>query len=76
MPPHDIISGACGALILWLGWYGFNPGRTLSAMDTQGSARVLFNTTLAAATFECAAQAAQRRNPQKTMKTPTKPISV
>lgn len=48
MPAHDIIIGACGGLILWFGWYGFNPGSTLSAMDAQGIGRVSFNTTLAA----------------------------
>lgn len=48
MPAHDVIIGACGGLILWFGWYGFNPGSTLSAMDMQGIARVSFNTTLAA----------------------------
>ncbi len=48
MPPHDVILGAVGGLILWFGWYGFNPGSTLSAMDIQGIGRVSFNTTLAA----------------------------
>jgi Amt family ammonium transporter len=46
--PHNIILGAVGGLILWFGWYGFNPGSTLSALDLQGIARVSFNTTLAA----------------------------
>ena len=48
MPAHDVIIGACGGLILWFGWYGFNPGSTLSALDMQGIGRVSFNTTLAA----------------------------
>src|SRR5678810_1461363 len=48
MPAHDVIIGACGGLILWFGWYGFNPGSTLSALDMQGIARVSFNTTMAA----------------------------
>lgn len=48
MLPHNIILGAVGGLILWFGWYGFNPGSTLSALDTQGIGRVSFNTTMAA----------------------------
>jgi Amt family ammonium transporter len=48
MLPHNIILGSVGGLILWFGWYGFNPGSTLSAMDLQGISRVSFNTTLAA----------------------------
>ncbi|HEX9038495.1 MAG TPA: ammonium transporter [Ktedonobacterales bacterium] len=47
-PPHDLVIGAVGGLILWFGWYGFNPGSTLSALDVQGIGRVSFNTTLAA----------------------------
>jgi Amt family ammonium transporter len=46
--PHNIILGAVGGLILWFGWYGFNPGSTLSALDVQGIGRVSFNTTMAA----------------------------
>jgi ammonium transporter, Amt family len=46
--PHNIIMGAVGGLILWFGWYGFNPGSTLSALDLQGIGRVSFNTTMAA----------------------------
>ncbi|HUR36106.1 MAG TPA: ammonium transporter [Vicinamibacterales bacterium] len=53
--PHNIILGAVGGLILWFGWYGFNPGSTLSAMDMQGIARVSFNTTMAACTGGLAA---------------------
>src|SRR6202521_5872770 len=48
MKPHDLIIGATGGLILWFGWYGFNPGSTLSALDSMGIGRVSFNTTLAA----------------------------
>ena len=48
MLPHDLVIAATGGLILWFGWYGFNPGSTLSAMDFQGIGRVAANTTLAA----------------------------
>jgi Amt family ammonium transporter len=50
MLPHNLLFGATGGLILWFGWYGFNPGSTLSALDMQGIARVSFNTTMAACT--------------------------
>jgi Amt family ammonium transporter len=55
MLPHNIILGAVGGLILWFGWYGFNPGSTLSALDVQGIGRVSFNTTLAACSAGLAA---------------------
>jgi Amt family ammonium transporter len=48
MLPHDLVIAATGGLILWFGWYGFNPGSTLSAMDLEGIGRVATNTTLAA----------------------------
>ncbi len=48
MLPHDLVIAASGGLILWFGWYGFNPGSTLSAMDFEGVGRVATNTTLAA----------------------------
>src|SRR5215831_1713967 len=51
MLPHDLTIAVSGGLILWFGWYGFNPGSTLSAMDFGGIGRVATNTTLA----ECAA---------------------
>src|SRR5438128_10818051 len=48
MRPHDLVIAASGGLLLWFGWYGFNPGSTLSAMDFEGIGRVAANTTLAA----------------------------
>ncbi len=48
MLPHDLTIAASGGLILWFGWYGLNPGSTLSAMDFIGIGRVAANTTLAA----------------------------
>jgi Amt family ammonium transporter len=50
MLPHDLTIAVCGGLLLWFGWYGFNPGSTLSAMDLGGIGRVAANTTLAACT--------------------------
>jgi Amt family ammonium transporter len=48
MVGHDMTIAAVGGIILWFGWYGFNPGSTLSAMDFEGIGRVAANTTLAA----------------------------
>jgi Amt family ammonium transporter len=50
MLPHDLTIAVSGGLILWFGWYGFNPGSTLSAIDFVGIGRVAANTTLAACT--------------------------
>ena len=47
-PGHDMTVAAIGGVILWFGWYGFNPGSTLSAIDAAGIGRVATNTTLAA----------------------------
>lgn len=55
MPPHDLTIAVIGGLILWFGWYGFNPGSTLSLMDNAGVGRVATNTTLAACTGGIAA---------------------
>ena len=57
MPPgHDLNIAALGGVILWR-WYGFNPGSTLSAIDSLGIGRVATNTTLAAAAGGLAAMA-------------------
>ncbi len=48
MPGHDMTIASVGTIILWFGWYGFNPGSTLSAMDMLGIGRIACNTTLAA----------------------------
>jgi Amt family ammonium transporter len=53
--PHDLTIAASGGLLLWFGWYGFNPGSTLSAMDFEGIGRVAANTTLAACSAGLAA---------------------
>jgi Amt family ammonium transporter len=55
MMPHDLTIAVIGGLILWFGWYGFNPCSTLSIMDAAGVGRVAMNTTLAACTGGLAA---------------------
>jgi Amt family ammonium transporter len=50
MPGHSMTSAALGVLILWLGWFGFNPGSTMSAGDGSAIAHILVNTNMAAAT--------------------------
>ena len=55
MLPHDLTIAVIGGLILWFGWYGFNPCSTLSIMDNAGVGRVATNTTLAACTGGLAA---------------------
>jgi Amt family ammonium transporter len=47
-PGHNMTLASLGGVMLWFGWYGFNPGSTLSAMDMEGIGRVATNTTLAA----------------------------
>ncbi|TDW95745.1 ammonium transporter [Dinghuibacter silviterrae] len=49
-PAHNLPLAAVGGFLLWFGWYGFNPGSSLSAMDAQGIGRIAANTTLAACT--------------------------
>ena len=56
MLPHDLTIAVVGGLILWFGWYGFNPCSTLSIMDAAGAGRVAMNTTLAACTGGLAAE--------------------
>jgi Amt family ammonium transporter len=52
---HSLPLATIGAFLLWFGWYGFNPGSTLSAMDFEGIGRIAANTTLAACTGSLAA---------------------
>ena len=65
MLPHDLTIAVSGGLILWFGWYGFNPGSTLSAMDFQGIGRVAANTTLAACAAGLAAMLWSYRTSKK-----------
>ena len=46
IPGHNIPLAGLGVLILWFGWFGFNPGSTTTANDTIGL--IAMNTSLAA----------------------------
>lgn len=49
IPGHSITLGALGVFILWFGWFGFNPGSTLSGMDYNGISHIFVTTNLSAA---------------------------
>lgn len=48
IPGHNMTSAALGVLILWLGWFGFNPGSTMAAMDGSAISHILVNTNMGA----------------------------
>lgn len=51
MPGHNLTVAALGVFILWIGWYGFNPGSQLAIAGTDNTNAVMIiaaNTTLAA----------------------------
>ncbi|MFO7680775.1 MAG: ammonium transporter [Chloroflexota bacterium] len=47
IPGHSLTLAALGVFILWMGWFGFNAGSTLSGMNP-GIAFIAVTTTLAA----------------------------
>jgi Amt family ammonium transporter len=49
IPGHNMTAATIGCLILWFGWFGFNPGSTMSIADPGAIAEVAVTTNLAAA---------------------------
>jgi Amt family ammonium transporter len=49
IPGHNMTSATLGTLILWLGWFGFNPGSTMAA-NPGAIGHIVLTTNLAAAT--------------------------
>ncbi len=48
IPGHNMSLATLGTLILWLGWFGFNPGSTM-AVDPGAIASIALNTNMSAA---------------------------
>lgn len=48
MPGHNLSISTLGCLILWLGWFGFNPGSTMAA-DPFAISHIVVTTNIAAA---------------------------
>src|SRR6185295_655579 len=49
IPAHNLGLALIGTMILWFGWYGFNPGSTLGAVGAAGTIGIVtLNTTLGA----------------------------
>ncbi|MCM1983547.1 ammonium transporter, partial [Lyngbya confervoides] len=48
MPGHSMSLATLGCLILWLGWFGFNPGSTMAA-DPSAISHIAVTTNIAAA---------------------------
>jgi Amt family ammonium transporter len=61
IPGHNLGLALIGTMILWLGWYGFNPGSTLAAEGQLGTIGiVIMNTTLGGAAGTLSALIFQR----------------
>lgn len=49
LPGHNMSIATLGCLILWLGWFGFNPGSTMAVGDGSLIAHIALTTNTAAA---------------------------
>lgn len=49
IPGHSITLGALGVFILWFGWFGFNPGSTLTLTNPDLLGQIFMTTNLSAA---------------------------
>lgn len=47
IPGHNMTSATIGVMVLWLGWFGFNPGSTMAA-DPDAISRIILTTNSAA----------------------------
>jgi Amt family ammonium transporter len=61
IPGHNMPLFGLGVLILWLGWFGFNPGSTLNALDGRFPQVALVTLLAAAAGVLGAVLTAQRK---------------
>ncbi len=48
IPGHSLTSAFIGVMVLWLGWFGFNPGSTMAA-DPRLISHIVLTTNMAAA---------------------------
>lgn len=48
IPGHSMTSATIGAIVLWLGWFGFNPGSTMAA-SVNDISRIVITTNTAGA---------------------------
>jgi len=57
IPGHSMALAAIGCFVLWLGWFGFNPGSTMQANLAAGHIAVTTNTAAAFASVTATAAA-------------------
>ena len=48
IPGHNLTLATIGAFVLWLGWFGFNPGSTMSISNPRDVAHIFISTNSAA----------------------------